>query len=187
MTLPLSQNPPTRNTDTIFEEPLNVDSPWWVARTKSRQEKALAWCLNQSGTNYFLPLVARPQKNKTRLRISIMPLFPGYLFFRGNNQQRYEALKTGRIAQVIPVGDQATLNDELRAISIVCSAEEKLELCDLVREGQRARIVYGPLAGAEGIIREKKSKTRLILAVQIIGQAVRVEISMDQVTLIEQS
>ena len=184
MTLNSKQNPPTYNVETIFDTSLNSENPWWVARTKSRQEKALAWSLMKGGISYFLPLSARPQKNKARLRLSIIPLFPGYLFFRGTSHNRYKALVTGRIAQVIPVQDQITLNNELRAISYACRVEENLELCDLVREGQRARIVFGPFTGAEGIVWEKKNRTRLILAVQAIGQAIRVEVGMDQLILI---
>ena len=184
MTLNPAQNPPTCSTATIFDPAVNNDTPWWVAHTKSRQEKALAWSLIHLGIKYFLPLSARTQNSQTRLRLSLMPLFPGYLFFRGTSLNRYEALKTGRIAQVLPVADQVSLNDELSSILVACRAEEKLELCDLVQEGQRARIVFGPLAGAQGIVLEKKNKRRLILAVQAIGQAVQMEISLDQIELI---
>lgn len=184
MTLNPSKNPPTCNVETIFDPSFNEENPWWVARTKSRQEKALAWSFMKSGVKYFLPLSAQPQKNKSRFRISVIPLFPGYIFFRGTNQTRYEALVTGRIAQVIPVEDQISLNNELRSIALACVVEKNLELCDLVREGQRARIVFGPFAGVEGIVLDKKSRIRLILAVQAIGQAIRVEIGTDQLVLL---
>lgn len=76
---------------------------WWVARTKSRQEKALAWNLVSRNVEYFLPLVSRPQKSKGRMRSSIVPLFNGYLFFRGDQTARSGALKTGKIAQILEV------------------------------------------------------------------------------------
>jgi len=180
MALKSIDNPPARSTDDLFD----LEKPWWVARTKSRKEKALAWSLNKAGINYYLPLVARPQKNRNRLRISILPLFPGYLFFRGTDRNRYEALTTGRIAQIIAVIDQPSLNNELRAISRVADGEEELELCDFIKEGNKARIVYGPLAGTEGIIEGGKNKTRIILLVQAIRQAVRIEVNIDHVQLL---
>ena len=155
-----------------------------MVRTKSRQEKALAWSLNKAGISYYLPLVARPQKNRERLRISIVPLFTGYLFLRGTPLERIESLRTGRIAQVIPVEDQVSLRKELQGISMVTAMEKHLELCDFVKKGQKARVIYGPFAGVEGIVEREKNKTRLILTVQVIGQAVRVEIDIDQVQLI---
>ncbi len=183
MTLKTSDNPPLCNPENIFDLDLDSLRPWWVARTKSRQEKALAWSLKKAGISYYLPLVARPQKNRERLRISIVPLFTGYLFLRGTHLERYESLRTGRVAQVIPVEDQVSLRKELQGISMV-TMEKRLELCDFVKKGQKARVIYGPFAGVEGIVERKKNRTRLILTVQVIRQAVRVEINIDQVQLI---
>ncbi len=180
MTSKLSEIPPACSTDDLF----GLEEPWWVVRTKSRQEKTLAWSLKKVGINYYLPLVGRPQKNKKRLRLSIIPLFPGYLFFRGTDQDRFETLKTGRVAQVIPVVDQTTLNDELQAIFSVTTIEKNLELCDFVKKGQKVKVINGPFAHTEGIIQGTKSKTRLILMVQAIRQAVRIEIDINQVQLL---
>ena len=184
MTLKTSDNPPPCNPENIFDLDLDSLKPWWVARTKSRQEKALAWSLKKAGISYYLPLVARPQKNRERLRISIVPLFTGYLFLRGTYMERYESLRTGRVAQVIPVEDQVSLRKDLQGISMVTAMEKCLELCDFVKKGQKARVIYGPFAGVEGIVERKKNRTRLILTVQVIRQAVRVEIDTDQVQLI---
>ena len=184
MTLKISDNPPPCNPENIFDLDLDCLRPWWVVRTKSRQEKALAWSLKKAGISYYLPLVARPQKNRERLRISIVPLFAGYLFLQGTHMERYESLRTGRIAQVIPVEDQVSLRKELQGISMVTAMEKHLELCDFVKKGQKARVIYGPFAGVEGIVERGKNRTRLILTVQVIRQAVRVEIDIDQVQLI---
>lgn len=184
MTLKTSDNPPPCNPENIFDLNLDSLSPWWVVRTKSRQEKALAWSLKKAGISYYLPLLSRPQKNRKRLRMSMAPLFSGYLFLRGTHMERYESLQTGRVAQVIPVEDQVSLRKELKRIYTVSAMEKRLELCDFVEKGQRARVIYGPFACVEGIVERKKNKTRLILTVEVIRQAVRVEIDIDQVQLI---
>ena len=65
--------------------------PWWVARTRTRQEKALARSLRGKDIPYFLPLVSRPQKSQGRMRTSIVPLFDGYLFFQADPAERQTA------------------------------------------------------------------------------------------------
>ncbi len=173
-------NPPTCFPEDLFGISVTDDRPWWVARTKSRQEKALAWSLKGMGLNYFLPLVNRPQKCRKRLRLSIVPLFCGYLFFKGDQQQRYEALKTGRIAQVLEVANQEKLIFELSRIHSAATRQQNLELCDFVSKGKKMRIIDGPFQGLEGIVKQRKNKTRLILQVQIIRQAASVEIDINQ-------
>jgi transcription antitermination factor NusG len=181
LTLNLSDNPPACSPGNLFETGLGPDKPWWVARTKSRQEKALAWDLGGAKINYYLPMIIRPQKNRVRLRMALVPLFNGYLFFQGDGLERYAALKTGRVAQAIAVTDQSTLHEELRNIALALLAQEKVELCQYLHKGQRARILYGPLTGIEGVVENGKGKARLILRVQAINQAVRIEIDLDQV------
>ena len=161
MPLITSYNPPHRNPKNIFDLDLDSLRPWWVVRTKSRQEKALAWNLKKAGISYYLPLVARPQKNRKCLRMSVIPLFTGYLFLRGTHMERIESLRTGRIAQVIPVEDQVSLRKELQRIYMVSTMEKRMELCDFVNKGQKARVIYGPFSCVEGIVERKKTRPGL--------------------------
>ncbi len=180
MTLKSADNPPVTYPTDLFEFPVSGDRPWRVARTKSRQEKALAWSLKASGIRYFLPLVSRPQKNKKRMRTSIVPLFNGYLFFQGDMQERYTAITSGRIAQIIEVQDQQTLTRELTSLAQATAAECQLELCDFATKGKRVRIIDGPFRGLEGIVKKQKGQRRLVLQIEAIRQAATVEIELDQ-------
>ena len=184
MTLRLNDNPPTCYPEGIFGLRIEEAGPWWVVRTRSRQEKALAWNLKKSGIKYYLPLVQRQQRCRRRIRMSLVPLFSGYLFFRGSALERQYVFRTGRIAQVLEVKDQKTLHRQLHDLYLVAASQKRLELCDLAKKGRRAIVVYGPFAGVEGVVRRVKNKTRMILGVDIINQAVRVEIDIDQVQFI---
>lgn len=155
--------------------------PWWVARTRTRQEKALARSLRGKDIPYFLPLVSRPQKSQGRMRTSIVPLFDGYLFFQADPAERQTALQTGHLAQAIPVKDQNMLHGQLQAISRVCALEMNLELADFAQPGKTVRIIAGPFAGLSGVVRTIRNTRRLVLNVDAIGQAVAVEIGLDQI------
>lgn len=182
MTLQAKHNPPACFPSELFRapHPAEADKVWWVARTKSRQEKALAWDLVARKMEYFLPLVARPQNCRNRIRSAIVPLFAGYMFFRGNLTDRQIAMQTGRVAQILAVDDQRGLIAELDHIAQVASQEIALELCDFVKCGQKVRIIDGPFKGIEGIVKKQKNRTRLVLTVAAIRQAAAVEIDLRQ-------
>lgn len=69
---------------------------WYVLHTKSRQEKALAQTLEASGVAYFLPLVTRTRFYGRRKATVVMPLFPSYVFLRGELEDAYFADRTKR-------------------------------------------------------------------------------------------
>ena len=184
MTLKLDDNPPACYPESVFD--LNTDKagPWWVARTKSRQEKILAWNLKKGKIKYYLPLVLRQQRYRRRMRMSLVPLFPGYLFFRGTALERQYVFRTGRIAQILEVRDQETLHRQLHDLYLVATSQKRLELCDLAEKGRKAIVVYGPFTGVEGVVLRVKNKARLILGVDAINQAVKIEIDIDQVQFV---
>ena len=63
---------------------------WWVAHTKSRNEKALAQDLIRKDISYFLPMSWSVRRIRKRTVRSLLPLFKGYLFFCGDEDQRVE-------------------------------------------------------------------------------------------------
>lgn len=182
MTLKAEKNPPICFPEDLFSTSNRdqSDKVWWVARTKSRQEKALAWDFASRKMEYFLPLVSKPQKCRDRIRSSVVPLFNGYMFFRGTLSDRQKALQTGRVAQVLEVDDQEGLCRELHHISWAASKKIALKLCDFVKRGQRVRIIDGPFKGLEGVVKQQKNRVRLVLTVGAIRQAASVEIELDQ-------
>ena len=184
MTLKPRENPPSCCPENLFNLDIEEAGPWWIARTKSRQEKVLAWNLKKNGIKYYLPFALRQQRCRRRLRMSLMPLFPGYLFFRGGALERQCIFRTGRIAQVLEVKNQDILHRQLYNLYLVTVSQKRLELCDLADKGQKATVIYGPFAGVEGVVSRVKNKTRLILGVDAINQGVRIEIDIDQVQFI---
>ena len=180
MALSLEQNPETCYPKDIFEHGSNGGS-WWVAHTKSRREKALAYCLASKGIGYYLPLLRKRQPNINRDRFALIPLFSGYLFFRGSAQERYLAFTSNHVARVIEVKDQKKLTDELCRIRKVLSIQMPVYPYDFLAEGQRVRVRHGPMKGLEGIISRKKGNYRLVLTVTTISQAVAVDVEAEMV------
>jgi len=160
-----SENPPTSWPE--GESINDFAGQWWVAHTKSRNEKALANELVRKDISYFLPL------------------FSGYLFFCGDERQRIELLKTNRVANLIDVKDQQRLLGELLQIEQAVEAGVDLTPHEYIKKGQRCRVLTGSLAGLQGIVIRTKTTARLVLQVDMLGQAASVEIDTDMIEPVE--
>lgn len=170
-------NPPILYPDGV--EIADMADLWWVAHTKARNEKALAHLLCRWEIPYFLPLVEKVSHRKGRRFESLLPLFSGYVFFCGDIDARYRALTSNRIAQVLEVPDQAGLVKELIPIYQALSRGLPVDAHPYLKSGVRCRVKGGPLVGYEGIVVRKKNVTRILLQVEMLGQAAAVEIDAD--------
>jgi transcription antitermination factor NusG len=154
---------------------------WWVAHTKSRNEKALARDLSRYGIVNYLPLRRKITRSSRtgRRSVSTVPVFTGYLFFTGTEQQRYQVLATNRVAKTLFVPNQPQLVTQLRHIHQVLSSNMEFEHLIGVRVGRWVRVVAGALVGVEGCVVQKLGKTRLAVSVDFLGQSVLVEVDAE--------
>lgn len=181
--LKLSDNPPILFPAEATLE--TIDGCWWVAHTKARNEKALAQMLLRWSIPYFLPLREKVTVKKGRKFRSMLPLFSGYVFFNGDQDARYTALTSNRIANVIEVVDQEALIKDLSQIHLALANDVALDPHPYIKEGMRCRVVSGALAGVEGVVIRKKNVTKLVLQVDILGQSASVEIDADLLEPVE--
>ena len=181
MTLKESDNPKICYPDNALTKNVTNEQLWYVAYTKPRQEKALAWNLMQRNVSYFLPLIKKKQPSVKRLRYTFAPLFTSYIFFKANDAERVEALKTNRIVQTIHVDNQALLIKEMDTIYRAISSRPVNEYISKIKAGQLVKIIAGPLMGLEGRLREHKNERYLIIEVESVNKTIRVEIESDRV------
>ena len=158
---------------------------WWVVHTRSRNEKALAHDLISKDISYFLPMSWKIRRKSRRTIRSLLPLFSGYLFFCGKENGRVELLKTNRVAHLIEVDDQQKLLDELVQVDQALRSGAPLTPHKYIKAGQRCRVIAGPLIGLEGIVVRSKNATRLVLQIDMLGQAASVEIDVDMMEVLD--
>jgi len=156
---------------------------WWVAHTRSRNEKALAQDLIRKDISYFLPMSWKVRRRKQRKIRSLLPLFSGYLFFCGNENQRIEILRTNRVANIIEVKDQERLLEELSQIEQALQAGTPLAPHKYIKAGQHCRVIAGPLADLEGIVIRTQKAARLVLQIDMLGQAASLEVDLDMIEI----
>jgi len=125
------------------------------------------------------------RRQRGRTIRSLLPLFSGYLFFCGEENQRIEVLRTNRVANLIEVNDQQRLLDELVQIEQAIRTGANLTPHKYLKAGQRCRVIAGPLAELQGIIVETRNAVRLVLQIDMLGQAASVEIDTDMIEIVE--
>jgi len=153
-----------------------TDSCWWVLHTRPRAEKSLARRFHERGVPFFLPLYRRVWRNQGRAFRSFLPLFPGYVFLRGDHHQRLAALETNLVALVLPVTDQPRLHADLERIHRLITTDTPIAPEDRLEPGDPVQIVKGPLTGLEGKVLRRGKQLRFIVEVQLLRRAVSAEV-----------
>lgn len=156
---------------------------WSVCHTRPRAEKALARQLVRHGIGFFLPLYERSRVLQRRRVRSYVPLFPGYLFLRGTDDDRRTALETNLVAGCLHVEDQDELTSDLARINELIQSGAPLSPEARLQPGMPAEIRGGPLAGLRGtVIKRRGVKTvKFLVEVRLLQQGTSVEVDASMI------
>jgi transcriptional antiterminator NusG len=160
------------------------DAPaWYAVWTRSRHEQVVREQLEQKGLEAFLPTIKRWSRWKDRKKQVDWPLFPGYCFARFNGQERLPVLKCAGVVNIVSFdGDIVPIPEqEIDSIRRLVESDLQFDPCPLIREGMMVEVTHGPLKGVFGRLIRKGTHARLILSVDLIGQAVSVEVDASDV------
>ena len=134
--------------------------------------------MEQKGFEAFLPTIPKWSRWKDRKKRIDWPLFPGYCFARFDANERLPVLKcTGVVnivsfdGEIVPIPEQ-----EISAIRRLVESDLQYDSCPLIAEGMTVEVTHGPLKGVVGKLVRKGAHARLVLSVDLIGQAVSVEV-----------
>lgn len=156
---------------------------WWAIYTRHQHEKVLAEMLSLKGFEVFLPLFESTRRWKDRKKVLSLPLFPCYLFVRGNLERKFQVLTTPGVHMILQHGQHiATIPEaEIEAIQRVVDQRCGVEPHPYLKCGTRVRVVRGFLEGVQGILIRKKNLCRLVISVDMLAQSVAVEVDASDV------
>jgi transcriptional antiterminator RfaH len=165
---------PDIHPDTLLESP-PTGAKWWAAYTLARREKVFMERLRKFNVPFYGPLIKRTTRSPSRrVGTAFVPLFPGYVFLCGSDDQRLEAFKTKCAVRIIEAPDRAELIFDLRQIQqLIASGASLSPEARLVR-GMKVRIRSGPLAGIQGSVIKRRGKDTLLVAVNFLQQGASV-------------
>ena len=153
---------------------------WYALWTHSHCEQQVCDQLLQKGFHALLPTVDVWSRRRGIRRLISTPMFPSYLFVRTviDKSSYIEVSKVkGLVCMLGERWDRLTAipDDEMNAIETIAAVRQPVLPHPYLKEGQRARITAGPLAGVEGILVEKREEQGLlVLSLHLLHRSVAV-------------
>jgi len=149
---------------------------WHVLYLHPRSEKKVADYCQVHGITFYLPL-RRETKVYQRRRVTVdKPLFPGYFFVAFDRTSRVTVLQSNHVVRIMVPSSQRLLLHQLAQIRKALKIDPGLATARAIAKGTRVRIKTGPFMGVEGLVAEVKGVSRVLLNVELVGQAVVVEV-----------
>jgi transcriptional antiterminator NusG len=159
--------------------PLSDSVQWFAVWTRSRHEQVVRDQLEKKKITSFLPTIPRWSRWKDRRKKIDWPLFPGYCFAQFDPSHALPILKCTGVVNIVSFeGKPAAIPAyELDSIRLLVGSELQFDPCPLIHEGMMVEVLHGPLRGVVGrLMRKDAHHARLVLSVDLIGQAVSVEV-----------
>jgi transcription antitermination factor NusG len=146
---------------------------------RPRCEKKIAEYCRVLGAECYLPLRSETKVYQRRKVTVDKPIFPGYVFASFDRQQRLSLLKTNQVVRFLETDDEGRLLHELEQIRKALGVDPSLGADAAIAEGQAVRITGGPFMGVEGWVQAVRSHNKVCLNVDMIGQAIVVEVARE--------
>jgi transcription antitermination factor NusG len=160
--------------DVLFE--MSDDSPWFVAHTRSRQEKRLVRSIEAQRVPFYFPQREKRTRRAGRTFVSHLPLFPGYVFFRGAARERAAVLRSRLVVRLIDAPSQGELSGELSQLRRLQEAGADLTPMASIVQGDAVRVIDGPFRGYCGIVLREQARCRLVVSISMLRQSVVVDL-----------
>jgi transcription antitermination factor NusG len=161
---------------------------WYALYTRSHCEQLVHDQLVAKGFHLFLPKINVWSRRGGRRHLSRVSMFPGYLFLHhaSDKMSSVEVRKARGLVRIL--GERwdrlaVVPHTEIEAIQTLVRSDLPILPHRYLREGQRVRIVHGPLASVEGILlKTKPDKGLLVVSVELLQRSVAVEVDCTWVT-----
>ena len=158
---------------------------WYALYTRSRFEKKMLSELTDRGIEVFLPMREILSRWKDRKKKIWIPLFPGYIFVNhlDTPENRFRILNIpGAVRFVTLEGHSAPIPEEqIEHVRRFLESSIAVDPYPYMQVGTRVEVIAGPLKGIRGILVEKRGRFRFVIQVDLIRQAVSVEIDASDV------
>jgi transcription antitermination factor NusG len=158
---------------------------WYALYTRSRFEKKLMSELANRSIEVFLPMREVLSRWKDRKKKIWIPLFPGYIFVHqvDTPTNRYRILNVPGAVRFVGFNSQIAPipQEQIDGVRRFLESDLTVDAYPYMQIGRRVEVIAGPLQGIQGKLVQKKGRFRFVLQVDLIRQAVAVEIDASDV------
>jgi transcription antitermination factor NusG len=155
----------------------HAEPHWYAAYLCAHHEKRVSAELGARSVEHFLPLYSSVRRWKDRRVPLELPLFPGYVFVRLLLCERLRVLQIPSVVRLVGFGGSPVpLPDrDMDLMMAGLSQSQSAEPHPFLRAGRRVRIMAGPFAGMEGVLKRRKGRLRVIISLELIQRSIMVE------------
>lgn len=156
---------------------------WYALYTRPRFEKMVDSLLCEKGLESYLPLQTFRRQWSDRKKKVQEPLFSCYVFVRVASQQRMHAVETRGVVRMVSFNGTPSRipDDEINALKGVLEKADFFEPAPYLAVGQMVEVIRGPFKGIRGRLTQHRGQKRLLVGIEKIRQAIRVEVDGSEV------
>jgi transcription antitermination factor NusG len=160
----------------------NSETSWYVFYTFPRAEKLVKTELEKMNYEVFLPQVRtlRVWKNRQK-RLIYQVLFPSYIFVKTFKEDLCKIRQVDKIVTYIHIGGEPSIisDKEIECINKMLDMNHNISTNTSFCEGQKVRIIRGPLKGFQGLLLQQNGKYRFGIQLKDIHQNISIDICTD--------
>ena len=156
---------------------------WFAVWTRNQYELKVGQALSGKGLEVFVPSIRQASRRRDRRVMLDRPLLPGYalLRFTPSRAAYLQVMSTDGVVRILgerwdslsPVPDE-----EVEAVRRIVVTAQNAGSVPWLRQGDRVRILAGPLQGLEGFVQDWRSgRARFVISVDLLQRSVAVEVA----------
>jgi transcription antitermination factor NusG len=157
---------------------------WKVLFVKPRTEKKVTEYCALYRIPFYLPLRAKTRVVQRRKVTFMLPVFPGYVFAKFPTEQRLCLQQTNLLVRILEPVDPRRMLRDLVMVRRALKADPELKPAKPLTQGRLVRITGGPFMGVEGRVARMAGTMKVVLNVDMIGQAISVTATTDQIEIL---
>ncbi len=164
----------------VFPNP--IESRWYAAYTKSRNEKKVLTRLTESGFEAYLPILRKRKQWSDRLKWIEEPLIKSYIFIRVNESEYYDAINIpGLVCYVTFEGKAAPIPDrQIDTLKMLLQQGAEMEVSnERFEPGQKVIVIAGTLIGMQGEMVEYRGRKKVLIRLGTTGTNLLVTVGLD--------
>lgn len=161
---------------------------WYVLQTKPRNEKNVVRQIEQKKIEVFSPFIERIRIWSDRKKKILVPIFSGYIFVHGNEEERIRAITdtAGAIRYIFYEKRPATVNErEIELIKQSVIEPEKISIEDKkIKKGDLIMVSRGIFKGMKGYVNEFRGNYKLTVNLEELSYSFSIILNSNEVTLL---
>ncbi len=162
---------------------------WFVLQTRPRNESVVQRQVQARSIETFLPQIEKIRIWSDRKKKIQEPLFPGYLFVHGSEDDRISAISgtAGALKYVFFEGRPAEVSErEIILIKDSLKEPEKISLEQMkINRGDEIVVTHGVFKGMKGRVNEFRGNYKLTVNLEELSYSFSIILSLGEVELLK--